>query len=149
MAAAPRNYDQNPTNIREIPLEEISELLSDEEMLEINLYQLGLKKDFNKLLQQPLPPQLENRNPLGWAALRGNTMWYEEDMEDQIVSDQIVEELLTMPNTAERAETLRSRRTVVAFLIKHGIDTEETSAEAAAPQTQDGNTVEQNEQSAA
>lgn len=114
---------------REYSVEEMSELLTDEEIKLANAHQLA--HGTSDLLATPLPLELERTNPLGCIALKGNTIDFDsitDGTEDRIYEDEKLQEILGLPNVGDRGPLLRSRRSILGFLLLKDISIEQDVA---------------------
>lgn len=110
-------------HLAEYSIEQLSEVLTDEEIHTANRYQL--ETPVSSLLDTPLPPDLHANNALGWTMLVGNTVDYDsisEGLEDVILQDEKLQAILKLPNEGKRGELLRARRSIVGYLaLKHSV----------------------------
>lgn len=110
-----RRNKEESERLRDYPIEELSGLITIEEVLIVNNYQT--KTYVSELLEKPLPADVLAKNPLGSIAVKGNTMIFTDEIEDKLESDPKIKEILSMPSTAERAQLLRTRRSVLGYLL--------------------------------
>lgn len=122
---APHQPHSEPAreHLAEYTVEQISEAVTEEEILTANRYQL--ETPLSGLLDNPLPPQMRSGNTLGWIMLTGNTIDFDsvsEGLEDAVYEDEKLRAILTLPNEGKRGELLRARRSIVGYLLlKHSV----------------------------
>lgn len=105
-------------HLAEYTVEQLSEVLTPEEIEAANRYQL--ETPINSLLDNPLPLELRQANELGALMLIGNTIDYDsvtDGLEDAIYEDEKLQAILRLPNEGKRGELLRARRSIVGYLL--------------------------------
>lgn len=111
--------------LREYSIEELSELLTEGEILDANRHHLS--NSIPELLNNPVPPQLKKANELGCIALTNNVLDFDEVLpgtEKLIDKDEKMMEIYDLPNDSRRAPLLRARRSILGYLLITGANSE-------------------------
>src|SRR5687768_14011741 len=119
--------------LRDFTPDELADLLTVDQVILTDEYQANA--DIDGLLAEPVPRILFEINLLGAKALIGNTAFYDEDTEDAIAGDLVVEKLLLLPNSEQRAPALRARRAIIALALEWSNISAETGASEQAKTT--------------
>lgn len=94
--------------------EEIAAELTMDEIMSVQAHQLS--EDALVLLTKPLPHDLEAHNTRGSELLKSNSSLYDDAIEDLFDADTKLKEIYLLGTSQQRAELIRTRRTVLGYL---------------------------------
>ncbi len=114
-------FEEQVRALREVPMEELENSFSLDDILAIEQHQK--ESSIGTLRSMPLPVEIIDSKGSAAGLLAANTTTYDEEGEDLLFEDAILRKIV-QARSAESGNTdlaalLRTRRSVVTFLLHH------------------------------
>lgn len=119
-----KEFAQHVANLREVPLGELFTTFSREDIETASSFQEGIETE--ELVKHPLPSDFVKKYGEQVTKLYDNTQTYDDDTEDAMVDDNVIQEIMLKrrgnESNKELTAAMRTRRSVIAFLLHHSLE---------------------------